>query len=461
MNLPSKFINKVKRDSSRIAQIFFLKILGIALLRKKTKPTQFYFSLLKNSGVLTDHLSRNSFEVSAAWEQTDKLWVDGKYNESVTGRKTILEELYKLNEVALENYFPPTLSIGYLGPIGHQAMLGVHIAAQNLDILPKGTRTAMRVLKEEPKPLLDVFQPYLNYVKYRNAPAWTELPNHWHAAERLQLIRTHSGFIDLYELIENVFTRSNPTPENPLFELDKNYLDYCQSELTKLGLKPHDWFVGLHIRNDGYLEARRNQPVESYSQAVKEIVDRGGVVVRIGDSSMAPMSSQPGLIDLVADLNSRQDLHLYVLAKSLFFIGTSSGPSSVPALFGVPTLITNTTSIGRNVLSAAVNSIYIPKLSVNSKGEICSFRATLLSQDAFGELELPALRELGINLLPNSSEDIHAAVCEMFERIEKGKIQGDAEYSFKIDKIRAEASWTSKGFFAVSFLEKYQKEFLE
>ena len=457
----SRYINTAKRDLSRVAQIFLLRILGFALLRKNTRPTQFYFSLLKNSGVLTDHISHDSYELSAAWEKTDKLWVEGKYNESVRERKIILGELYKLNNVALVNYFPPTLSIGYLGPIGHQAMLGVHIAAQNLDILPKGTRTAMRVLKEEPKPLLDVFQPFLNYVNYRNTPAWTELPNHWHAAERLQLVRTHNGFIDLYELIENVFTKSNPTPENPLFKLDKNYIDYCQAELGKLGLKPNDWFVGLHIRNDGYVEARRNQPIESYNQAIKEVLDRGGKVLRIGDSSMVPMSSQPGLIDLVTELNSRQDLHLYVLAKSLFFIGTSSGPSSVPALFGVPTLITNTTSIGRNVLSAAVNSIYIPKLSVNYKGDICSFRASLSSQDAFGELELPALRELGINLLPNSSEDIHAAVCEMFEKIEKRKIQSEAEYAFKIDKIRAEASWTSKGFFAVSFLEKYQKEFLE
>lgn len=461
MKIFSRLISKSKRIFHYKSQISFLKFFGVVMLRKRTTPTQFYFSLIKNSGILTNHNDQTSYDLSAAWEKTDKLWVDGKYNESVKARKILLEDLYRFNEVEIENYFPPSLSIGFLGPMGHQALLGVHLSAQNLGILPKGTRTAIRVLGEEPKPLLDVFKPYLNYVNYRTSPAWTELPNHWHSTERLQLIRAHDGFIDLYEMIENVFTKSNPTPEKPLFNLDKNYIDYCQTELAKLGLRQDDWFVGLHIRNDGHTEARRNQPVESYLRAIEDVISRGGKVIRIGDTSMPPMPSQLGFIDLVAESNSRKDLHLYVLAKSLFFIGTSSGPSSVPALFGVPTLITNTTSIGRNVLSAAKNSIYIPKLNLDSKGKIRSFRETLKTPDAFGELELPDLRQLGIQLRTNSSEEIISAVSEMFEKIENNQICGQNEYELRVNEIRAESSWTSKGIFAVSFLERYQEELLK
>jgi len=460
MKLFSKSINKLKREFSRSTQIIFLRMMTLLILRKNTLPPQHYFSLLKNSGVLVDHSSQNSYEISTEWEKTNKLWVDGKYNESVGARKKILEDLYKFNEINLEGYFPPALSVGFLGPIGHQALLGVHIAAQNLGILPKGTRTAIRVLQEEPKPLLDVFQPYLNYVNYRSAPAWTELPNHWHATERLQLIRAHDGFIDLYEMIENVFTKSNPTPEKPLFNLDKNYIDYSQTELANLGLQKNDWFVGLHIRNDGPTESRRNQPVDSYIEAIDEVISRGGKVIRIGDKSMSPIPSRHGLIDLVMELDARKDLHLYVLANALFFIGTSSGPSSVPPLFGVPTLVTNTTSIGRNVLSASKNSIYIPKLHIDSKGDIVSFREVLKGSDAFGELELLQLKRIGIQLQPNSSEDIFLAVKEMFNKIENQQIAGEEEYKIQIDKIRTEIAWTSKGSFSVSFLEKYQEKFL-
>jgi len=47
------------------------------------------------------------------------------------------------------------------------------------------------------------------------------------------------------------------------------------------------------------------------------------------------------------------------------------------------------------------------------------------------------------------------------EKIENNQICGQNEYELRVNEIRAESSWTSKGIFAVSFLERYQEEFLK
>ena len=261
-------------------------------------------------------------------------------------------------------------------------------------------------------------------------------------------------------MIEKVFSSEERTPDNSFFKLSEEYSQKAILECEKLGLDSRQWFVGLHIRNEGSGEARRNQPIESYIKAILEVRERGGWVVRIGDTSMVPLPRMEHVIDLVVSDDARKDLHAYILAKCRFFIGTSSGPSSVPPLFGIPTLITNTTSPGRNVLTAAKNSIYIPKILTNLDYEMISLEQILKSKDAFGELEISNLRKSGMRLVPNSEDEIQLAVTEMFNRLEGRNIPGQTEFSTRISQIRAGTSWTSQGEFATSFLEKHQARFL-
>ena len=452
--------NSFKTKQDKYLQMLVVKIIGMVILKERVKPANNYFYILKNSGAFSKHSGKNSIEILAQWEKQHSHWVNGDYEKSVNNRKLILSELYQINNVNTENYFPPVLSVEFSGPIGHQAMMGVHIAAQQLGILPYGKRLAFRKIAEEPKPLLDAFIPFINFANYAQDSAWTELPNHWHIAERLQLIKSNKGFIDLYEMIEKVFSSELRTPNNPLFSLPEEYLEFAKSELGLLGLKNDQWFVGLHIRNEGSGYARRNQPIESYIKGILEITSRGGWVIRIGDSSMTPLPRMAQVIDLVNYEEARSDLHAYVLAKCNFFIGTSSGPSSVPPLFGVPTVVTNTTSLGRNVLSAAKNSIYLPKILTNLNFEMLSFEQILKNEDAFGELELDELEKRGLNLLPNTEDDILSAVIEMFDRLDNPDISEKNDFSSRICEIRAGSPWTSQGEFAKSFLEKYQERFL-
>lgn len=445
-------MTKLMRLRNQFLQVI-LWLAGYIITRSKARPPIGYLELIRHSGVVNVKDPKVDYEAVKKWEHADKLWIEGKYLESVGCRTSILSELYKSNGVLEEGYAPPGLSLGFVGPLGHQAMLCTHIAAQEIGII-KPRISMLPIYEEQTKrPLILAVEKNLNFLQYAQGASISELPNNWHIFERLQLIRTTDGFLDLYQLIEKVFQHVNVIPEYPLVHLPIDYEDFAQRELESLGLPRDAWFATIHIRNTGKSQARRNQPIATYFAAVKEVIASGGWVIRIGDSSMEKFPEFPNFIDLATSQQNLSYLHPYVLAQGKFFIGTSSGPASVPPLFGVPTLITNVTSIGRNMLSSSANSIYIPKKTLNGKKRVLSYSEVLKSSDGFGELELREMQEQDLFLECNSEEEILLGVRELMSRI-SGSHKVDDKTLRTVAEIRTAFPYASKGTVAQSFIDK-------
>ena len=55
--------------------------------------------------------------------------------------------------------------------------------------------------------------------------------------ERLQLIKPHNDFIDLYPLIENVFSHIKDLTKSPILNLDAEYEKAAMNILGRMGLK--------------------------------------------------------------------------------------------------------------------------------------------------------------------------------------------------------------------------------
>jgi putative glycosyltransferase (TIGR04372 family) len=440
---------------NRILQIliWFAEIL---FFKSKAKPPIGYLELIRHSGIVSPSNPTRDFSAVQEWERSDSLWVQGEYLASVDLRKGVLRKLYESHGVLLEGYVPPGISIGFVGPIGHQAMLCTHIAAQKLGILKP--RTAILPINKTQihRPLIQTLRKDLNLLQYGDGASWSELPNNWHVFERLQLIRTENDFIDLYQLIEKVFRSTNVNKMNPLIELPTEYVDSARQKLEALGLPKDAWFVTIHVRNAGDLPARRNQPVDTYYPAIEEVIASGGWVIRVGDNSMEKFPEFSKFIDLATSKEDLSFLHPYVLAFASFYVGTSSGPGSVPPLFGVPTLITNATSIGRNLLSSSENSIYIPKKTLNEKGRLLSYSEVLKSCDGFGELELSQLRELNLQLQCNSKEEILLGVKEIMARVQNNFVEDKKSVSI-INEIRNSMPYSSRGTIAHTFLDKHRE----
>lgn len=119
-----------------------------------------------------------------------------------------------------------------------------------------------------------------------------------------------------------------------------------------LGFGAADWFVALHMRDRGYGDRtgrseddqqHRNQSLAPVVQALSEITDRGGWVIRLGHPQAPRLPDCPKVFDYAHFARRAPWLDLFFCAACRFFWGTASGPFSMAATFGVPVAAMNWT----------------------------------------------------------------------------------------------------------------------
>ena len=453
----SRITSSIKRRARSIFHKFILMANYTSQNRKLPKiVSSHYFDLIKHSGIFkADKL--DPFLLLQEWDTTDILWNKGLYYKAVAKRRELLQEIYAFHKVDFSGYFPPAVSVGFTGPMGHIGMLGVHLRAQELAIIPSGQRI-VPILNEKSEravtqAILKKYQP----MYFQDGAAWGEFPLNWHVSERLQMIRGQSDFHDLYEILESTYSYKYVNRSNPILNLDSNYEERARIAIKSLGLPDKSWFVSLHVRNAGEPGLRRNQPNKSYLAAIHFIISQGGYVIRIGDSNMESFPKIKGLIDLSREAENYW-LHSFALANSLFHIGTTSGPDWIPSLFGVPTLITNTTAIGRNMHSLSEKSRFIPKHIV-SNSQKWSFSRILESTEAYAEHEIDA-KSVGYRLMPNTDLEILSATQEMYAAVH-GDVQPDWNSSMsEINRVRKQLDAVGYGDISQSFININEESFI-
>lgn len=195
------------------------------------------------------------------------------------------------------------------------------------------------------------------------------------------------------------------------------------TQLASLGILAKDWFVGLHVRGPGYRrdpDDARNASISNYAEAVDEVLKRGGKVVWLGDTrTPLPDAIRSKVINYADSPQRSPMLDVFLCARSRFFVGTTSGISHVPALFGVPTLFTNTWPPFARPWRAG--DVWIPKSLVTNHGSKVSASAMFaLPQCAIQSVS--ELRKRGFSLIENDRAILRDAFIEMLERAE-----GDGE----------------------------------
>jgi putative glycosyltransferase (TIGR04372 family) len=131
-------------------------------------------------------------------------------------------------------------------------------------------------------------------------------------------------------------------------EINFNFINEkkLKIDLNNLGISENDWFVCLHVREGGFKkdwDNPLNANIENYIDAINEIVNRGGNVIRVGDNSMTKLPNIKGLIDYPFTTFKNSEMDLYLLKKCKFFICMGSGPlDAANLLFRKRLLLTNT-----------------------------------------------------------------------------------------------------------------------
>ncbi|OLY63903.1 glycosyltransferase, TIGR0xxxx family protein [Leptospira santarosai serovar Bananal] len=203
-------------------------------------------------------------------------------------------------------------------------------------------------------------------------------------------------------------------------------------EITREG---GGWFVTLHVRDSGYLLGKygekndpnlyRNADIDSYTDAIKSIVGRGGYVVRVGDPKMKPMSEKiKGVFDYAHSSIRSNKMDIFLFSQCRFFIATTSGPWLIPCIFDVPTVVTNLLPLIRPWTK---DSFFIPKiLKLNNENRILTIKE-MLSSEIGKFYTTRQYLEKNISIIDNTKEELNALVLEVLDYLDGSLVYSDED----------------------------------
>ena len=189
------------------------------------------------------------------------------------------------------------------------------------------------------------------------------------------------------------------------------------SFLNTFGFSKNDWFVTIHLREDGGGQMRgiRNIKPETYIPAIKYIIERGGWVFKIGSAGIKSKINlkTKKFIDF-SSIDFNPFLDIFLISNCRFFIGTGSGPINIASqIFCKPILLTNAGPLLSRVPWPF--QLVIPKMYLSNKTNKVMGLSERLN-NKIGTLESTnALSELGYSLIDNNHEIIKDACNEMME----------------------------------------------
>jgi putative glycosyltransferase (TIGR04372 family) len=248
----------------------------------------------------------------------------------------------------------------------------------------------------------------------------------------------------------------------PLLDLPPDVAARGLARLQAAGLPRGAWFVVLHVRDIAWkgltpgMQAIRNAETAAYLPAVAEITRRGGFVVRIGDPDAPPLPPLANVVDYCRSDMRADWMDIFLIARSRFMLGSASGPSFVPPLYGVPAVLTNWWPPGMRPWHAA--DIYIPKrLRREADGRYLTLSETLVEPFAYCHSPRYLAERQGVVVEDNDPETIRSAVAEMLSRLDGG--EGDnadvADLRTHADRIYRAQGHIGMAQLAAAFLRRH------
>ena len=240
-----------------------------------------------------------------------------------------------------------------------------------------------------------------------------------------QYMATFFGTQDAYRVARLWGTRP------PLLSLDMEDEAWGRLALAEIGIPEGKWFVCVHVREGGFLprneaiQSHRNASIDHVIPAMREVLKRGGVCVRMGDGTMSPLPQMHGVIDYAHSPLKSPRMDVILCAKARLFLGCTSGLAFLSAIFGVP--IAHANMIPVATLGLHVQDISIPKL-IFSEREARYLPFSEILGTAIGDFFFShQYTEAGLRVEENSPEDIQLLLGEALDRIDGRAVYDHAD----------------------------------
>ena len=147
-----------------------------------------------------------------------------------------------------------------------------------------------------------------------------------------------------YENIKKFYLIKNNFNIN--YEVEK----YCEIKLNKYKI-PYERLVLIHVRDDQYRNDKnrkdyRNSDINKYIESIKYLIENNYFVVRVGRKPTNKIHFKHENFLDYSSLDIQEDnLDIFLMKKTKFFIGTQSGILDLAQLFNKPILQTNMVEI--------------------------------------------------------------------------------------------------------------------
>ena len=223
---------------------------------------------------------------------------------------------------------------------------------------------------------------------------------------------------------------------NNEFTLGLSASEYQRGLKLSHSLFPIDrfqWFVVLHIKTNRYGFSKHSEARESdlsnFSNFINYISEKGGTVIRMGDSSFPKFSKSLPIFDYAHSKIKSEFMDCWLWSQCRWWTGDCNGASVIPHAFNKPRLVVNQwywEMIGKKT------DIVIPKVAVRD-GEVMSVKDVFHSRIS-RTISRAILKSNGVSLLENTPQDILDGAREMINLLEGGGI--DKSTNVNLEMLR-------------------------
>lgn len=251
----------------------------------------------------------------------------------------------------------------------------------------------------------------------------------------------HIGTLDFFTEQKNV-PYEDIVPlydDNQKIELKADDLERCKNQFKNYNPE-NKKIVCLHVRDENYYKDRnrrsyRNSTIDNYIDLIKFLINKGYLVVRLGDVSSNKINFKNiNFIDYPKASFRSEEMDLYLIQLCDFFIGTPSGPMDTAYLFNKPLLLTNLYDIYPSFLRKKIDRGLLRKIKRKDNGKVLSLKE-FISKDINYHQTQVNIRDL--QFIENSSTELLEAVQEFVQNLETFYyVNKEIEFNEKQLKLR-------------------------
>lgn len=224
------------------------------------------------------------------------------------------------------------------------------------------------------------------------------------------------------------------------------HLAFTQGELARgrqllvdLSLDPDRPYVCLAVRDSAYLSSLdperdwsyhdyRDADVSTYTELAETLVNAGYQVLRMGSVVRSAFDTTlPGIVDYARSPYRSEFGDVFLFAHCDFCITNSTGMDSVAMAFRRPLGLANLAVVGGLQLGRGLKLVMFKDVVDSTSGESLS-RTSDLRRRAMSIHRAADLGAMGVDLQPNSSQQLQAFAIEMIECV-SGTLDLDLEHA--------------------------------